>query len=79
MGTTSKPLRILVHPPLLEQAWVQELQAKGHTVEPIPAVWGDYDLILAPEAARFVPGMEKFLESFIKGARAIRYPAKEKP
>ena len=70
---TTKPLRILVHPKYLDLPWAQELRAAGNTVEPIPAVWGDYDVILAPEAARFLPGMEKFLPAFLKGARKIRY------
>ena len=37
----------------------------------------EWDLILAPQAARFLPGMEFLLEIFIKGARAVKYP-KEK-
>lgn len=73
MGTT-KPLKILVHPDLYQAGWVRELEAKGHLV----GTWhGDnifgVDLILGPNCARFLPGMEQFLDAFIKGARAIRY------
>ena len=74
MGT-SKPLRIAVSLKALDTPWVQELLKKGHTVEGLAH---NYDLILLPEAARFIPGMEKFLESFLKGARVVRYPGSKK-
>lgn len=77
MGT-SKPLTIYVHPTYWGKAWVKDLQAKGHVVAvletPIEA-----DLILMPNCARFVPGMEKFMDSFLAGARKIKYPEKKKP
>ena len=38
----------------------------------------DYDLILGPNCMRFLAGMEPFLDSFIKGARALKY-GKVKP
>ena len=73
MGKTPKPLRILVHPTFFGQGWIGELQSKGHTVVPMPLDLDAYDLILAPQAARFLPGMQKHLDSFIKGARKIKY------
>ena len=76
MGKTSRPLKIVVDPSLYMLPFVAELKAKGHGV--VVAEWADdIDLILAPQAARFLPGMEKFLEDFIKGARKVKYP-KEK-
>ena len=72
MGKTSKPLTILVDQAFMEFPWVTELQAKGHTIQPIPNTWVEYDLLLSPRAARFFPGMEKFLESFIAGARKLK-------
>ena len=71
MGKTPKPLRIAVQVAFRDQPWVAELEAKEHTIEYV--IW-DYDLILHPQAARFLPGMEKFLEDFIKGARKVKYP-----
>ena len=76
MGKTPKPLKIAIHGSLLGQPWVAELQAKGHTVELLVMV-GDPDLILAPQAARFLPGMEKYLDALIKGARRVKYPGKK--
>ena len=77
MGT-SKPLNILVHPDFILSAWVEELQAKGHTVRDSVGDDGDwawqFDLILAPQACRFVPGMEFLLDEVVKGARKVRYP-----
>ena len=37
----------------------------------------DYDLILGPNCMRFLPGMAQFLDSFIKGARAVCYKKEE--
>ena len=73
MGKTPKPLKLAIHGSLLEQPWVAELQAKGHTVELLVMV-GDPDLILAPQACRFVPGMEFLLDEEVKGARRLKYP-----
>ena len=76
MGT-SKPFTILVHPDYWETAWRRELTTKGHVVAiltpPIEA-----DLILGPTCARFLPGMEKYLDSFLAGARKLKYPRKPK-
>ena len=72
MGKTPRPLRILVHSCFLGESWVEELKAKGHEV--VEGWNTESDLILAPQAARFLPGMEKFLPDFIKGARAVKYP-----
>ena len=72
---TTKPLTIWVHPDLALTAWVADLSDKGHDVRcntKMEDIW-DADLILGPNCARFLPGMEQFLESFIKGARAICY------
>ena len=74
MGT-SKSLRIAVSLQAMDAPWVQELLKQGHTVEGLAHT---YDLVLLPEAARFLPGMEIFLAGFLKGARAIKFPAKIK-
>lgn len=76
--TTPKPLTIGLHPSLVQAEWVKDLQEKGHQVfswEPAQGDQGifDCDLILGPNCCRFVPGMERFLDSLIKGARAIKY------
>ena len=84
MGKAQKPLTIYVHPDFAGQAWPIELQAKGHRVlllgsEPPGQSVLDADLILAPQACRFVPGMEFMLDEMVKGARKMKYPVKEKP
>ena len=71
MGKSLKPLKIAIHP-ALGTGVAAPLVEKGHEITFEPA-W-DCDLILAPNAARFLLGMEKFLDAFIKGARALRYP-----
>mgnify|MGYP001595897843 FL=1 len=76
---TSKPLVICLHSSLANAPWVAELRAKGHTiVVNIDPSWETADLILGPQCARFVPGMEKYLDSFLKGARAARYPGSKR-
>ena len=74
MGKTNRPLNILILSSLAEMTWIEELRVEGHNV-----VCGamDYDLVLGPQCARFVPGMEKYLDSFIKGARAVKFGKKE--
>ena len=74
MGKTTKLLRIAVSTKDMDAPFVQELLAKGHTVEGLAH---NYDLILLPEACRFLSGMEFMLDSVIKGARKLRY-GKEK-
>ena len=76
MGT-SKPLTILIHPDYWATPWAANLRAKGHVVA-ILETNIQADLILGPTCARFVPGMEKFLDSFLKGARVVRYPGSKK-
>ena len=76
---TSKPLRISIHPSLRDAPWVAELQVKGHFIVSVAGgAWWDADLILGPNCARFVPGMEKYLDSFLAGARKLKYPGKPK-
>lgn len=73
---TSKPFVICLHSSLVGAPWVAELRAKGHTI--IVSTDPEYDLGLGPKCARFVPGMEKYIESFLKGARAARYPGSKR-
>ena len=75
MGKPPKPLTIFVDLALGDQPWIQVLRDKGHLV--LHQNYEGADLILGPTCARFIPGMEKFLESFIRGARAVRYPGKK--
>ena len=82
MGKAPKLLRILIHPNFITSPWIMELEAKGHiivaTLEHGDSLW-DFDLILAPQACRWLPGMEFYLDEVIKGARKIKYPGKIKP
>lgn len=75
----AKPLVIAVHPDLLSYAFVAALSSKGHTMishtDTVDELW-QADLILAPQACRWLPGMEDYLDALIKGARAIKYPPK---
>ena len=74
---TSKPLRILIVGDLPENS---NLVGMGHIVHVEPMLrLNEYDLILGPNCARFLPGMEFALDSFIKGARMVKYgkPAKK--
>mgnify|MGYP001571630856 FL=1 len=75
---TSKPLRIALHPTLGSQPWVEELRTKGHEILWVALETAGADLILGPNCMRFIPGMEKFLESFLKGARVVKYPGSRK-
>ena len=83
---TLKPLTISVHPDLVLEPWVTQLSIDGHIVicpatpgNNLPAsyVWNS-DLILGPNCAMFLPGMEAYLPSFLAGARKIKYPKKVK-
>ena len=79
MGKTPKPLKILVAWEMRDEPWVQDLRAKGHEVEHALSDAFNYDLILAPQACRWLPGMEFYLDEAIKRARKIKYPGKIKP
>lgn len=73
---TSKPLRILIVGDLPENS---NLVGMGHIVHVEPMLrLNEYDLILGPNCARFLPGMEAYLPSFLAGARKIKYPKKVK-
>ena len=72
MAKSSKPLKIMVSLDSKDQPWVEALKTKGHEIH-----WwipDGIDLILAPQACRFLPGMEKMLDSIIKGVRKVKYP-----
>ena len=80
----TKPLTIWIHPDYRGLPWVEALRSKGHQVyfevdysKADPSPW-TADLLLGPNCARFLPGMEQFLDSFIKGARAVRYKPVDK-
>ena len=76
---TSKPLVICLHSSLANAPWVADLRAKGHTIlVNVDPAWETADLILGPQCARFVPGMQVYLDSFIKGARMIKYGSPKK-
>ena len=76
MSKNPKPLKILVASCYAETPWVAELKAKGHEVyhKAMFETFDHYDLILAPQACRWLPGMEFCLDELIKGARKIKYP-----
>ena len=73
---TPKPLTIAIHSTYEGTFWVGQLRALGHVVTTLPPDLESFDLVLAPTCARFVPGMEAFLDTLIRGARKIKYPKK---
>ena len=90
MGKTPKPLKILVSSEVWigSEVPLTKLRDQGHTVEVMSMNLGsdrkhicpltdEWDLILAPQACRWLPGMEFVLDDVIKGARAIKYPIKK--
>ena len=91
MGKTLKPLKVLVSSEVWvgSEALLTKLREQGHTVEVMSMNLGsdrkhicplgdNWDLILAPQACRWLPGMEFYLDEAIKGARKVRYPDKKK-
>lgn len=75
MGKTTKPLTIGIDSRYAGEPWVMELEAKGHLIT-LKDMAG-YDLVLGPNCARFLPGMQQFLDAFIKGARAVKFKGKK--
>ena len=80
MARSTHPLKILIHHDWDGEGWVSELRQKGHTVhtsqtyqDHLGTPLGEYDLILMPKACRFLPGMEPFLPTILKGVRAVKY------
>ena len=80
MSKTTRPLTILIHHDWDGEGWVSELRQLGNTVHTHLTAFttgfsgfSTYDLILMPQACRFLPGMEKFLPAILKGARAVKY------
>lgn len=82
MGKTSKPLWIVVHDALVQSEQFQRLAEQGHRVQPLTSSTGDdlmeADLVVGPKMWRMDPTLLKYLDSAIKGARAVAYPTKPK-
>lgn len=77
MGRSPKPLRLLVHPSLMDTPEIQELIGKGHTV----TSWVEFDeadMLLAPNCWKMDARLIKYLDLAVKAARTIKYPKKEK-
>ena len=69
-----KPLRLLVHPALMETKEVEALAAKGHTVVNMSEVTGDeFDLILGANCWRMTSVLIKHLQVAVKSAREVKY------
>ncbi len=83
MGTTPKPLKILVLPPCDTWEEVLKLKAQKHLVltfkewldAPL-AVWGieAFDVILGPTCWRMDESLRDYLDDAVVAARAVRYP-----
>ena len=77
LGTTPKPLKILVDPKLRFWPEVQGLEEQGHTVHEFRDLDLDYDIILAPSAHRMDDSLRKWLPEAIAEARRRKYPSKK--
>jgi hypothetical protein len=74
MGTTKKPLTIIVHPSLEATPEVAELAAKGHSLSLMDAATAEADLIISPTGWRMTGDLVKYLPLAVDAARAARYP-----
>jgi len=77
MGKSSKPLTILVFPPLADWEEFKALAAQGHTIHRAGYDPGQCDLVIGPTAWFMDEAHRKYLPLAIKAARARRY-GKEK-
>ena len=71
MGRTPKPLRIYVHPSMVEWVEVQALAAQGHVVQ---ALADPGDLILSPTAWKMDQDHRKYVNLAVSAARRQKYP-----
>lgn len=85
MGTTPKPLTIIVLPPVDTWPEVAELEAQKHTIiryyPPNDIPWdklADADVILGPQCWRMDEQHRKYLKLAVEEARRARYPVKGK-
>ena len=73
MGKSQKPLRILVHPDLLNWDELQELAAKGHEIKVMEPGEFNPDLILGPTCWRMEHSTRKYVKLAVEEARKVRY------
>ncbi len=83
MGQTSKKLTIIVAPSLqtVLGSQLDVLASQGHSIRYLTAELSgedvvNADLVLSPNAWRMFPALAKYLDTAIKAARAVAYPAK---
>ena len=79
MGTTPKPLRLLVDASMAGWEELAAMEAQGHTVVvmDMEGAWKP-DVILGPRCWRMDGEHRKYLELAIKEARSVRYPKGKK-
>lgn len=83
MGTTPKPLALLVHPSLEGLEGFQTLRDQGHWITSSPVSregtplgpW-DFDGVISPTAWRMTPDLMKYLAPMLKELRASKYPVR---
>ncbi len=83
MGTTPKPLVMVVLPPVDTWPEVAALAAQGHTVLTLAQVLADptgpaIDVWLGPECWRMDEQHRKYLKLAVEEARRARYPKGKK-
>ena len=78
MGKSPKPLKILVHPPMLDWPDIVALADQGHEIDTHPGTRSlhEWDIILGPNCWRMDDKLRPFLTLAIKEARARAYPGK---
>ena len=82
MGRTPKPLQIWVDETIYQAEVFEPLAKQGHLIVTGQGlgdyVMTDFDLMLGPQCWRMTPDLLKHLDLAVAGARALRYPKKEK-
>ena len=73
MGKTTMPLRVLVHPNLVNEELFEGLELKGHTIDTTPLDGlTSYDIVVGPNCWRLASLDEKSMEMVMKAARAAK-------
>jgi hypothetical protein len=71
---TMKPLKIMVHPSLLDSKEVQRLIELKHEVVTMPKDIQGCDLVLSPNCWRMTPELIAYVKHAIDASRAVKYP-----
>jgi hypothetical protein len=69
---TTKPIKILVHPALMETDQIVSLIEQGHEIKEMPKTTAGYDLIIGPNCWRITLGLVRWTVEAVKAMQNVK-------